>query len=266
MAEALANCTDTSMLHETPWHDSLFHSDYLQVAGRQERRACHPLGHMLVQLYRYKRLRALLRKLCLRLEGGPLFSRTLRRMLQLHHGVTIGPYSYGDILKPGVLTPGSTVGAYCSVGRDLIVRRRDHPVERLSQSPLFYNSKLGLVRRDTIQDDRDNPLCIGNDVWIGDRVTILSGCKRIGNGAVLAAGAVVTRDVTPYTIVGGVPAKLLRRRYPELLARKLDATRWWRLSLTELCRFAPDLLVDADTIHPGKFDQIRAHADAVTGA
>ena len=208
------------------------------------------LSGALLLFYRIRRLRSLIRRVALRLEGGPLFSGTIRQLLRFHHGVVVGAYSYGDILRPGVLTPGSEAGAYCSVGCDLIVRRRDHPIDRISQSPLFYNRALGLLRRDTIQDDRDNPLTIGNDVWIGDRVTILSGCQHIGDGAVIAAGAVVTKNVPAYTIVGGVPAKRIRRRYSEETEARIKTSRWWSLSLSELLEFEHALQLPADTLGP----------------
>ncbi|MEM9059694.1 MAG: CatB-related O-acetyltransferase [Pseudomonadota bacterium] len=212
--------------------------------------------------YRIARLRGLITRLCLRFEGGGLFSRTLRDLLRHYHGVDVGRYSYGDVLRPGVLPPGTTVGNYCSVGTSLIVRRRDHPIDRLSQSPLFYNSALGFVRRDTIPSDRDNPLSIGHDVWIGDRVTILSGCRTIGNGAVLAAGAVVTRDVAPYTVVGGVPARKIRSRYDVATMQRLEATRWWDLALVDLLRLAPDLLRPVSEISPLKLDGLGERVEA----
>ena len=178
-------------------------------------------------------------RLCQRLEGGPFFSQTLRLLLRDRHGVEIGHYSYGSILKPGVLPPGSRVGAYCSVGSGLIVRRRDHPTDRPVMHPFFYNHLLGIVERDTIPVDQANPLEIGNDVWIGDRVTILGACHKIGNGAVLAAGAVVTRDVAPYSIVGGVPAKHMRMRFsPDRIAR-LEESQWWTKSLPDLIENFP---------------------------
>ncbi|WP_269799630.1 CatB-related O-acetyltransferase [Geodermatophilus chilensis] len=69
-------------------------------------------------------------------------------------------------------------------------------------------------------------MTIGNDVWIGNRVTILRGV-HVGDGAVLAAGAVVTRDVPPYAIVGGVPARLIRWRFPEPIREALARSQWW---------------------------------------
>lgn len=234
----------------------MWQSDYKTRARSAELRGRSRLAPLLRAGYRLRRLRGLITRLCPRLEGGALFSQTLRDLLRRHHGVVVGRYSYGDVLRPGLLPPGTVVGNYCSVGMDLIVRRRDHPIERLSQSPLFYNSALGLVRRDTIPLDRDNPLSIGHDVWIGDRVTILSGCRAIGNGAVLAAGAVVTRDVAPYSVVGGVPAREIRRRHDAATIERLETTRWWDLTLPELMSLAPDLLRPASEISVAALEAI----------
>ena len=248
MAEAARTRSVEFSTQELPAFSAAWRSDHIEFAAYRERCARNRFSRLMQSLYRFRRLRALVRRIALRLEGGPLFSQTIRDLLKFNHGVVVGPYSYGDILKPGVLQPGSEVGAYCSVGCDLIVRRRDHPIDRISQSPLFYNRKLGLVRRDTISDDRDNPLIIENDVWIGDRVTILSGCNRIGNGAVLAAGAVVTRNVEPYTVVGGVPAVPIRRRFSKSIIESLEASRWWTFGLSELLQVAPALLTPAGEV------------------
>lgn len=158
-------------------------------------------------------------------------SAALRRLLRVHDGVVVGAYSYGPVLRRHLLPRGTVVGRWCSVGQGLIVRRRDHPIERMTQHPFFYNARLGLVDRDTIPSDEDNPLVIGNDVWIGDRVTIVSGCRHVGDGAVIAAGAVVTRDVPPFAIVGGVPAKVLRMRFSPAVAALVAQSRWWELDV-----------------------------------
>ena len=73
---------------------------------------------------------------------------------------------------------------------------------------------------------------IGNDVWIGESVVIIDGLK-IGTGSIIAAGAVVTKDVEPYSIVGGVPAKLIRFRFEKDIVQKLLNSKWWELSETE---------------------------------
>lgn len=186
---------------------------------------------LLAALYPGRRSHGWFLRLMRRWEGGDMRSSQLRRMLRAHDGVTIGDYSYGPILQRGMLPRGTMVGRWCSVGQGLIVRRRDHPIERMTQHPFFYNAKLGLVERDTIQLDEENPLSIGNDVWIGDRVTIVSGCRSVGDGAVIAAGAVVTRDVPAFAIVGGVPARVLRARFPPEIATLVAQSRWWEFDV-----------------------------------
>ena len=168
-----------------------------------------------------------------------MHSATWRRILRTWHGAEVGRYSYGDVLQPGVLPPGSRVAAYCSVGTGLIVRRRDHPLDRPFLHPFFYNSALGLLTCDIIPLDRDNPLTIGNDVWIADRVTVLGGCRRIGNGAVLAAGAVVTKDVPAYAVVGGVPARPIRMRFDPDRIAEIEASRWWERDIATIIEAPP---------------------------
>lgn len=189
-------------------------------------------------------------------EGGLVFSQTWRELLAKYYGVHVGKYSYGPILWRDGLPRGSKVGNWCSVGRDLIVRRRNHPIERVTQHPIFYNAGLGFVERDTIETEQENPLTIGHDVWIGDRVTILSGCKSVGNGAVLAAGAVVTKDVPPYAIMGGAPAKQIKSRFSPEIQDILEETRWWELDAPELAGVR-ELLLETLTA-----DRARAFAAA----
>lgn len=169
-------------------------------------------------------------------------SPVLREMLAWHDGVHIGQYSYGPILKWGRLPRGTRVGNWTSVGRELLVVRRNHPTDRVTQHPFFYNSTLGVVANDTIEHVTDNPLEIGHDVWIGDRVCILGSCKSIGNGAIIAAGAVVTRDVPPYAIMVGIPAKPLRDRFPPEVQRQLETSRWWEFDLATLSTLHDDLM------------------------
>jgi len=221
--------------------DMSLRPDAALYAKRMEHRSTSLIAPVILRLYKFRRLRNLCLRLCQRLEGGAFFSVTMRDILRQAHRVDIGRYSYGAILIPGVLPPGSSVGAYCSVGTGLIVRRRDHPLERPIMHPFFYNHSLKIVEQDTIPLNEANPLTIGNDVWIGDRVTILGGCHTIGNGAVLAAGAVVTRDVAPYSVVGGVPAKLIRMRFSAAESALLEESQWWAKSVSELIENFPDL-------------------------
>lgn len=217
-----------------PWR-----GDALVTLARKDRQTNHRLPSWIAALYRFGFLRSLVQRLCLRLEGGTMFSTTWRALLEEYHSVRIGRYSYGDVLKPGLLPAGTAVGNYCSIGTGLIVRRRNHPTERPIMHPFFYNSRLGLLEKDTIPNDQDNPLKIGHDVWIADRVTILPGCKIIGNGAVIAAGSVVSRDVPPYAIVGGVPARLIKMRFDADQIAKTEASRWWERPIADLLTNPP---------------------------
>jgi virginiamycin A acetyltransferase len=87
---------------------------------------------------------------------------------------------------------------------------------------------------DTIPDVKDNPLTIGHDVWIGQNVIIAPGCRQIGDGAMVASGAILTADVPPFAIVGGVPAKLIRWRFPEEVQNAWRQSQWWLKPVTEL--------------------------------
>src|SRR3546814_8421546 len=95
------------------------------------------------------------------------------------------------------------------------------------------SSDLGVVDADIFYDD---PLIIEDDVWIGHNALILPGCKFIGRGAVIGAGAVVTRNVERYTIVAGNPARKLRDRFSPELIEAMEASKWWELNLPALRR------------------------------
>jgi acetyltransferase-like isoleucine patch superfamily enzyme len=185
---------------------------------------------ILIRLYRFVRFRRLAIALALRLEGGEFFSFTLREILNRYHGVRAGAYTYGECMVPGSFPRGVTVGRYVSMAPGVRVFLRNHPLDRLSLHPFFYNRQLGWVPEDTISSGR---LEIGHDAWIGERAIVTPGCKRIGIGAVIGAGAVVTRDVMDFAVVAGNPARVIRYRFPEEICTLIRESRWWEKSIDE---------------------------------
>lgn len=122
------------------------------------------------------------------------------------------------------------IGKFCSIacGARFIFNSANHTLKSLSTYPfpLFFE-EWGLGRETVVASwDNKGDIVIGNDVWIGYEAVILAGVT-IGDGAIIGTRAVVTRDVPPYTIVGGVPAKLIRRRFPEAVIDSLLEIRWW---------------------------------------
>jgi phosphonate metabolism protein (transferase hexapeptide repeat family) len=161
---------------------------------------------------------------------------------------TIGDYSYvvndADIIY-------ATIGKFCSIAAHTRINPGNHPYWRASQAHFTYRASeyfAGEVDEDAFFDwRRSHPVTLGNDVWIGHGAIVLPGVT-IGTGAIVGAGAVVTRPVGPYEIVGGVPAKAIRRRFPEAIAERLLALAWWDWSHERLRAALPDfgaLSVDA---------------------
>ena len=124
------------------------------------------------------------------------------------------------------------VGAFCSIAADCKIGGAGrHPLDQVSTHKAFYcsNEKFlgqGRFTNDNLFDDSTLRVTIGNDVWIGQNCLVFEGVN-IGTGAVIAAGAVVTKDVEPYSIVGGVPAKFIRYRHDIELQAALLESEWW---------------------------------------
>ncbi len=138
---------------------------------------------------------------------------------------TMGRYSYvGNYCK----VINTDIGSFCSISNYVTIGEAEHPLSWVSTSPAFQNvrhsgSSVRFARFDVPQPERTH---IGHDVWIGHGVTIRAGVT-IGNGAVIGADAVVTKDVEPYAIVAGVPARTIRYRFDEETIRQLEKTEWW---------------------------------------
>ncbi|MBF0282129.1 MAG: CatB-related O-acetyltransferase [Zetaproteobacteria bacterium] len=130
----------------------------------------------------------------------------------------------------------SDIGSFCSIASQArIGGLGSHPVNFISTHPIFYSliNQVGFTFASENKVEEQARTTVGNDVWVGYRAVILDGVT-VGDGAVIAAGAVVTKDIEPYSIVGGVPAKLIRKRFDDEVIEKLLEIKWWNLSPAEL--------------------------------
>lgn len=167
------------------------------------------------------------------------------RMAKIEEYVRIGNFDNvqcGDIKSYTYLgdyceLPQTSIGKFCSIAGHVILAAGNHPMSYVSTSPYTYDVMHGSFTNRKLYldefyytDDEKRYLCkIGNDVWIGTGAILVCGSKalHIGNGAVIAAGAVVTKDVPPYAIVAGNPAKVLRYRFSNEVIEKLEKQKWW---------------------------------------
>jgi len=137
------------------------------------------------------------------------------------------------------------IGKYCSIacGAKFVFTSANHTMKSLSTYPfpLFWEEYDLAKSRVTEAWDNKGDITIGNDVWIGYEAVVMSGV-HIGNGAIIGTRAVVTRDVEPYTIVGGVPARPIRKRYDQSTIEKLEEICWWNWSREKIQAKLEDLM------------------------
>ena len=167
--------------------------------------------------------RKIIKNIILKREGGMMKTTTLRRIHKEAYNIEIGEYTYGWL---GEMFDGPmTIGKYTSIGPEVKRLAVNHVLSGVTTHPCSFNPEVGWVK----EDPRERSfLSIGNDVWIGTRATILPSVKYIGDGAVIGAGAVVTKDVEPYSIVAGVPARVIGQRFANKdTQQKLLNSRWW---------------------------------------
>lgn len=154
---------------------------------------------------------------------------------------------FGTYIGDGSYISNAKVGRFCSIAENVRIAIGNHPTSVfVTTFPSFYyntESQIGFTFHKSIpiyegfkkypEEDKNYQVVIGNDVWIGCNSIILGGVK-IGDGAIIGAGAVVTKDVAPYSIVAGVPAKVIKYRFTEEQIDILESIKWWEWPIEKI--------------------------------
>ncbi len=155
----------------------------------------------------------------------------------------LGDYSYIERHAQAIY---AKIGKFCAIAADACINALEHPIDRVSQHKITYRPNeyfLGAKLDKEFRERRRSALVsIGNDVWIGQGAIVMPGVE-IGHGAVVAAGAVVTKDIAPYAIVAGVPARFLRWRFEPKLGERIMALAWWDWEHDRLAKAIADMRV-----------------------
>jgi len=207
------------------------------------------LSEILYTIYRFKKLRNFVLFLVRKLEGGEFYSSTMRNIFKGYHKVEIGMYSYGCFNTPDI---GQTtiIGRYCSFAAGVCIFRANHPLTHKSLHPFFYNPHLGFVNKEKIVRKL---IVIGHDVWIGQNAIITPSVNRIGNGAIIGAGAIVTKDVPDFAVVAGNPARVIKYRFDQETIIKINQSQWWLKDIQELINNMADF---TEPFKPSAIDKI----------
>lgn len=136
-----------------------------------------------------------------------------------------------------------SIGKYCQLGVDVALHATNHPISYMTT---YINKNLFDGELKSLK--QENVIVIGHDVWLGHGVIIV-GNVTVGNGAIIAAGSVITKDVEPYAIVAGVPAKEIRKRFSDTIIKEIETLQWWDKSEQELEKIKPLFFKDFSNRH-----------------
>jgi len=161
----------------------------------------------------------------------------LMQDISIRNKVEIGKFSFVNTRT--TLFYKTKIGRYCNIGKQCEIATVDHPIDWLSTSPIQYNISGEYSTKHYDESfkmrkcDQTEGCTIGNDVWVGS-LSIIKAGVTIGDGAIVAGHSMVTKDVPPYAIVGGVPAKIIRYRFDEETISKLLELKWWDMDINDL--------------------------------
>lgn len=163
-------------------------------------------------------------------EKGAQFGRHVRILhdVQIRKTVSIGDYSY---VEPYTTIVSASIGKYCSIGKCCQIGPWEHPTNYITTSPQVLRT---IIQRIDLYQDLPAKAEIGNDVWIGSNAVVMGGVK-IGDGAIIGAGTIVTKDVPSYAIVVGNPAKIIRYRFKPEEIEWLKGLNWWDWPESKIC-------------------------------
>lgn len=170
--------------------------------------------------------------------------RICRYFFKKYFNIDIGKYTYGTPqLLNSNLTLLKSIGSFCSIGLGLTILNGNHPLNRLTTHPSTFDKRWGFVKNNSVLIDlhqKNKEILIGNDVWIGVNVIILPSVI-ISDGAVIGTGSVVTKNVEPYSIVGGVPARHIKDRFNKDVIDSILKSRWWDMKDDDIRKLYDDL-------------------------
>lgn len=149
------------------------------------------------------------------------------------HDASLNDVNIGDYSSIGRYTKirCADIGKYCSISWDVTIGAVEHPLTKISTAALTYKAEYDCISKDVFFPQKRT--VVGNDVWIGCNVVIKSGVK-VGDGAVIGGGSVVVKDVEPYSIVAGNPAKEIRKRTDDESIKRIMNLKWWEWSTQDI--------------------------------
>lgn len=164
----------------------------------------------------------------------------IAKKVLMENNITIGDCTY--ISANTAIYSDVNIGKFCSIASNVYIAPGEHDITNISTHPIMYNKiwrkMIGIEERESFQENIGNiekVTNIGNDVWIALNVFIKRGVQ-IGDGAVIGAGSVVTKDVEPYSVVAGNPAKVIKYRFSKEEINFLEKKRWWDMSYQEISK------------------------------